>query len=75
MNDFTPLKMLPTTITYDAEKSQDYRYWQEYLAILKNMSLSEMHLLRVSTDRDDGETFKNLLMGRFIYNRAVRGDA
>ena len=73
MNEIPALKMVPSTITYEAEKQADYRYWQEYTAILKNMSLCEMHLLRVATDKGDKEAIYNLFVGKFIYNRANRG--
>ena len=75
MTEIVCLKMIPTTQTYDAEKQAAYRYWEEYKHIIDNMSLTEMCALRLATDRQDKDAIYNLMVGKFIYNRANRGGA
>lgn len=73
MSEIVCLKMIPTTRTYDAEILAAQRYLEEYRAILANMSLTEMCALRLATDRQDKDAVYDLMVGKFIYNRANRG--
>ena len=75
MTEIATLRMISSTITYDAEKQAAYRYWEEYKYIINNMSLTEMVALRLATDRQDKDTIYDLLVGKFIYNRANRNKA
>lgn len=75
MTEIAIFKIIPSTITYDAEKQAAYRYWEEYKYIINNMSLTEMVALRLATDRQDKDTIYDLLVGKFIYNRANRNKA
>lgn len=75
MNELATLKMIPSTVTYNAEKQAAHRYWEEYKHIIANMSLTEMCALRLATDRQDKDAIYDLMVGKFIYNRANRGGA
>ena len=75
MSEIAPLPTISTTAAYDAQKQAAYRYWEEYKHIIDNMSLTEMCALRLATDRQDKDAIYDLMVGKFIYNRANRGGA
>jgi uncharacterized membrane protein len=70
--EIVSLKMI-TTQTYNAQILAAQRYLDEYKDIINNMSLTEMCALRLATDRQDKDAIYNLIVGKFIYNRAHRG--
>lgn len=75
MTEIAPLKMIATTVTYNAEILAAQRYREEFREILANMSLTEMCALRLATDRQDKDAIYNLMVGKFLYNRANRSGA
>lgn len=73
MSEFVALNIINNTVSIDAEHKAAYAYWQDYKNIIDNMSLTEMCALRLATDRQDKNAIYNLMVGKFIHNRAKRG--
>ena len=63
------------TATQDAVRDIDHRYWEDIHVAVGNMSLTEMHRLRVAVIGCDKEALWDLIVGTMLHNRAKRGES